>query len=118
MKIRVKLNADSYFVDVLKILESVPPFSRVRQADIQIYARLLHYNYQLTLQNIEEDERNKVLFEYAMRRQIQQELNINDGSYRNSLYNLKKNGIIGNKKLLAKFVIPYGEDIEFKFISI
>ena len=88
--IKIKLNPDEYFKDILNILQGVPPFNSVRKKDLEIYAELLINNARLVEDGLEEDERYKVLFGYRMRRQIQTTLQIGDGSYRNGLYNLRK----------------------------
>lgn len=115
--IKIKLNPNEYFIDVLQILQAIPPFNNLVNRDIQVYARLLFYDYEMVKENVEVDERNKVLFGYKMRRQIQEDIDISDGSYRNCLYKLKSLGIIGNRKLINHFTIPFGEGLEFKFFN-
>jgi len=114
--IKIRLNPDEYFIDVLHILQAIPPFNQLRNNDLNIYARLLFYNNLMILDGLEKEDRDKGLFNYDMKRLIQEELTINYGSYRNSLYSLKRLGLIGNKQLVDKFTIPFGESLEFNFI--
>ena len=115
--IRIKLNPEEYYKDVLHILQAIPPFNELKKREIEVYAKLLYYNNKFIKEGIQEEERYKILFGYDMRRQIQLELNTNDGSFRNSLGNLRKLHVIEGRRLVDMYTIPFGEDLEFKFIN-
>ena len=115
--IKIKMNAEEYFSDVICILKAIPPFSSLMKKELQIYSRMLHYNNMMLMQGMERKSIDAKLFDYEMRRKIQDDVGIGDGSFRNCLSRLKKFGIIDNKKLVERYIIPFGENLTFEFIN-
>lgn len=116
--IRIKLNEHNYFEHVLNILKSVPPFDDLREREIEVYAQLLfHYDRLNKDELINKSEVNKELFGYETRKLIETKLSMSDAALRNNLSMLRSLGVINEKSLKTQFIIPFGEDIEFKFIK-
>ena len=117
-EIRIKLDENNYFEHVVRILKAVPPFSKLRPKELQVYSRLLyHYNKLQDSTDQSFEQINESLFNYDIRRLIQEEIKISDSSYRNILTRLRIINIINENSLKKQFIIEYSEDISFKFFN-
>ena len=118
--IKIRLDVNNYFEHVIKILRAVPPFDQLRDRELEVYSRLLFHFSRIKAQNSEMDfiSLNKILFSYETRRLIEEELNLSDANLRNKISQLKTKQIIDQKTLIQRYIILYGEDIEYKFITI
>ena len=114
--IKVKLDENNYFEHVIRILQAIPPFDKLRSRELEVYSRLLFYYNELSSTSDDSKEINKQLFSYEMRRKIEEELKMSDDSLRNNLTMLRHRGVLDQRTLKNMYVVKYGEDIEFKFV--
>lgn len=93
-------NRESY-VDILKLIRTVPPFDKLRDAEIQVLAELVYwYNY---YEGSPEEVRNTMTFDYDTRIKIVNKLGITQNAMNTYLYRLRKYGFVKNRTLMMKF---------------
>jgi hypothetical protein len=113
MKIRVKVQENTYFIKLLLILSNIPPFNKLRPKELELYAHLLEVNHKY--RNIPFKERNRLIFSYDTRIEISDKMGIKLNGVYNILSNLKLLGIIGDNVLLPKYLFTKVSELIFLF---
>jgi hypothetical protein len=113
MKIRVKYTEKDYFHKLLLIIYNIPPFTRLRPRELELYANLLSVNHKY--RNIPFKERNKVIFSNEEKIIIATKMGIKLTNLYNMICKLRNIGIIGNEALLAKYTLPLTPSVTFLF---
>ncbi len=113
MKIRIKVQEDTYFVKLLLILNNIPPFNKLRPQELLLYAHLLEVNHKL--RNIPFTERNRLIFTYDTRIEIANKMGSNIKTVYNLLGRLRRLKIIGANTLLPKYLLTKVPELLFIF---
>ena len=113
MKIRIKTQEDTYFLKLLSILSTIPPFSKLRPKELELYSQLLSLNYKY--RNIPFKERNTLIFSADSKAIIAKNMNIKLYGVYNNLSILKKAGVIEDDSLIAKYALIKTPELLFIF---
>jgi hypothetical protein len=107
---KFKSNPDKYFHQALQILKGLPPFNKLRDRELQIYAELLLVNH---VSQFSTDPPR--LLAPIVRDGIMKRLNITSDILRNSLTALRKKGMLVEDTLVEKFTLKYLQPLVFEF---
>lgn len=113
MEIKIRHSKDDYFVKLLYLLRSIPPFNRLTDSDIAVYAILLKYNERYLV--VPMPQRNKLIFEHDVYVAISDELGIQMARVYNIVASLRRKGIIGKEGLIPQYVLNREKDLVFHF---
>ena len=113
MKIRIKVNEDTYYIKLLYILNKIPPFNKLRPQELELYAHLLTVNHKY--RSIPFKERNKLIFNYDTRLDISNKMGIKLTGVYNIMSILKNAGVIEQDSLIPKYVLNKSEEVTFIF---
>jgi len=113
MKINVKVSDDTYFLKLLSILSSIPPFNKLRSRELETYAYLLEYNHRY--RNIPFEERNKLIFDYDVKQSIATRMGVDIAAVRNYMSILRSHGVIGRDTMIPKYVLEKVGELVFVF---
>ncbi len=111
--VNIPTTEESYFLQYLTILK---PISRMRDKEIQILAQLMFYNNRYS--HLEQEVREKMVFDTDTRMRIRQKLKMSEASFNNCLTELrKKNVIVGTRLSKAYNIFTNGgrEELTFRF---
>jgi hypothetical protein len=115
MNINIPVGEDNKYYIILMILKMLKPFSELRKRELEVFAELLSvYN---KYENLPENDRNKLTFDYEVRGQIAEKYNISKDSVYNIMMSLRKKGLIGDSFIVPKYVIKDIKSITFNFKS-
>lgn len=113
MKIRIGVKDGEYFLKLIYIIQSIPPFNELRKVDILVLAELYEQNYKL--RNIPVEQRNIVIFSFETKKQIMKKLGISQPNFYNSLSRLRSLDIITDNTLAPKYTLWKHKSIAFYF---
>lgn len=98
-------------------LEITKIFHNLRDQEINILALLLYNHYKLKKEITNEKILWKLVFDYDVKMEIEEELNIKGQSLRNVLTALRKKGVIQDNKISKVFIPEIEEESDnFKII--
>lgn len=90
--IRISTIKEKFFLQYVTLLY---PFHKMREKQIQVLAQLMYYNDKY--KHLEEEVREKMLFDSDTKAKIRQSLKMSEGSFNNNMSELrKKKAIIDN----------------------
>jgi len=113
MKIRVEIKEGEYFLKLLNILRHIPPFSLLRNQEIEVLAKFYEYNHKL--REIPTEQRNLVLFSHDTKEKIAKELHLKTSRLYNIITGIKKVGIIKGDTLIPKYTLYKHNEVIFSF---
>lgn len=118
MKIMVRASEEDYFYKLLTLLNNIPPFSKSRPKELELYGHLLRYYH--NYRKAEFEDINHVIFgNTATARKIKIDISRRMGipmsSYYTLLMGLRKHGIIRKKGFNIKYVLPKVKTLTFVF---
>jgi hypothetical protein len=116
MKLTIPTTQKKFYRQVLAILSSLPPLSKLRNRELSLLALIMYYNH--IYKNIDEPLRWRIIDDTATRREMQKELNMSEYLFSTNLGALKRVGVITHDGELAKFlqIIPKENKFEVTFI--
>lgn len=101
MNVTVNTTDTDCYLDILKLIRTVPPFNKLRDAELQVLSKLIYwYHY---YEGTPEDVRNIMTFDYDTRIKIVNDLGITQNAMNTYLYRLRKYGFVKNRTLVMKF---------------
>ena len=112
--IKIPTSKEKYFLQYLALLY---PIHKLRDKEMEVLSQLMLYNDKY--KNLDDDVRNKILFNADTKMRIRQKLKMSDGSFNNNMVALSKKGIIKDNILLKAWNIFLDDqpmDLVFKFI--
>jgi len=117
MNIPVNTNRVLFYRQLLDLLSSFPPLSKLRNRELDVLAQILIKNDEL--KHLEDDVRAVILFSVDNRKIIYKAANTSEEVFNNILVILRKNKILSKDNKLNKFLsnlfIEDNFDITFKF---
>jgi hypothetical protein len=113
MRIRIKVQEETYFIKLLSILNNIPPFDKLRPKELELYAHLLTVNHRY--RNIPLPERNKLIFTYDVKIDIANKMGIKLSGVYNILNNLRSYKILGKESLFPKYALYKVKELVFIF---
>lgn len=81
------------------------PFLNIRPKEAEVLAKLIEHRHEIAQSLTDEDEISLILFSTKRRKQMREELNIEELNFNNLIHALRKKPLIINDKLIKK-VIP------------
>ena len=115
MNINVSVEESDYFHKLLILLNNIPPFSKVRPKELELYAHILSYYHahsRIPLKHI-----NSAIFNVLFRIELAEDMGLEVTGIYNLMQGLRKAGIIGKDKLIPKYIIPKTKLLTFNFVS-
>jgi len=101
MNVTVNTTEVDCYLDILKLIRTVPPFNKLRDAELQVLSRLIYWYHHY--EGTPEDVRNIMTFDYDTRIKIVNDLGITQNAMNTYLYRLRKYGFVKNRTLVIKF---------------
>ena len=92
LKLPIPVTKEGKFLVILQLLSAIPPFSKLRPRELEVFAELLKINEKY--KDLPEKERNKLIFDYDTKQEIADKCNIRMNNIYNILQGLKKKGLI------------------------
>ncbi len=116
MVFTIKTTKERYFFQALKVLQNLPPFNTLREKELQVLAHLLHQNLLLEESGVmNEQVRQRILFDIETKTKICAALDITDAVLRNNIHALRKKGFLNGVVIHPRVRIPYGIELVFHF---
>ena len=94
-------------------LEIFNPIIKLRSKELDVLSQLLYFNDKL--KDIPEEHRNKILFDYDTKKEMQNKIGLSGAYFDNCLSILRKKGIIINNKLIKNFLFYPDKDVKLTF---
>jgi DNA-binding MarR family transcriptional regulator len=113
MKVGLNVDDRKKFHILLTIFSFVPPFNGLSKREKQVLAEL--YYYYNKLDGIEENKRQKLIFDYDTRREIAEHIDVKTDQIYNVMSLLRKKGLIEKSKLVQKYIIKDVDELTFEF---
>jgi hypothetical protein len=111
--INIPTNKEKFFLQYLTLLT---PIHKLRHKEIEVLAQLMFYND--LYKHLEEEVRNKMVYDTDTKMRIRQKLKMTDSSFNNNLAELRKKKILVDN-ILSKgyqiFTNGGSEELTFKF---
>jgi DNA-binding MarR family transcriptional regulator len=95
-------------------LELINPLIKLRGKELDVMSELLYYNDKF--KDIPEEHRWKLIFDYDVKTEIREKLNLSDASLNNNLSALRKKGILVKNRILKSFLIYPDSTCKLSFI--
>jgi len=120
MEITIRQREYEKYLTILQILASltnpsVAPFNRLRNRELEVFAILLYY-YNDKYADIPKDKRNQLIFAYDTRVEICTLLgDVSIDTVYNVMMNLRKQGLITKKEIVAKYILPPTDHFKINF---
>jgi len=113
MNLIVQYIEEDYFLKLVYLLRTIPPFNDLTRKELDLYAYFLYYNDKY--KTIPLRDRNKLIFNHDIRKTIAKKMGINMARVYNIVALLKKKGIIGDGELNPRYVISKVDYLAFIF---
>lgn len=97
----IKTNVKNFFKHWLTLTK---PLHKLKPYEISILSLLLFYYFEFKKEIQNDDLAWKLTFDYDTKHKIYDELNVIEGTFNNTLYALRKKGIITDNKINKSFV--------------
>jgi hypothetical protein len=111
LKIPVKVTDENKFLKMLTILSTLSPFDKLRPREKQVFSELLYWNDKY--KELPERQRNKLIFDYDVRRAISEKHDMSIDVVYNIMKDLKQKGFITGKSISPSMIIPNLTSITF-----
>ena len=115
MNINVAVDDGTYFHKLLILLNDIPPFSKVRPRELELYSHILEFYHAHS--RVPLNEVNDLVFSISFRTQLATKVGIEVSGVYNLMKGLRKAGIIEKDKLVPKYIIPKTNSLTFNFVS-
>jgi len=115
MNINVTADEGTYFHKLLILLNDIPPFSKIRPRELELYAHILKFYHAHSRWPL--NEINNLIFCADFRVQLAIAIDIEVSGVYNLMQGLRKAGIIEKDKLVPKYIIPKSKSLTFNFVS-
>ena len=113
MRIKIKTHENDYFLKLMSILHTIPPFNKLRPQELELYANLLTVNHKL--RSIPFKERNVLIFSYDTKIEISNKMGIKLSGVYNLLSTLRSYKLLEKESLIAKYTLPKVSELVFLF---
>ena len=113
MKILINYTKEDYFLKLLYLLKNISPFNKLTGRELELYSYFLYYNDKY--KNIPLRDRNKLIFNCDVRREIAEKMKIGPARVYNITTLLKKKKIVDNKKLNPQYIFNKTDYLAFIF---
>lgn len=114
--IQIKTTHDKFYRQLLELLRNIPPINKLRPKELEVLAEIMrqHYKYR------EHDAalRNTIIFSTTCRKEMRDNVGINEDSFNNNLSTLRKYKILSKDNILNAFFdnIVFDGKFELNFI--
>lgn len=115
MNINISVDESNYFHRLLILLNDIPPFSKIRPRELELYSHILKYYHSHS--NMPLDEINRLVFDIDFRKELADKIGIEVSGVYNLMKGLRQAGIIEKNKLVPKYIIPKTKSLTFNFVS-
>ncbi len=115
MNINVSVDESNYFHKLLILLNDIPPFSKIRPRELELYAHILDYYHAHSRMPLKEI--NNLVFSTDFREELAERIGIEVSGVYNLMKGLRKAGIVEKDKLIPKYIIPKTKTLTFNFVS-
>lgn len=102
MKLTIDTEPRKFYRQVLELLSSFKPLDKLRNKELDVLAIYMYYNNKYKL--IDEDLRYRIINDTATRREMQNDLGVNEDVFNNNLSLIRKTGVIDMDGKLVKFL--------------
>lgn len=99
MKLTIPTDDKRFFRQVLEILSSIPPLSKLRNRELDILAGMMYYNY--LYKDLDDDIRTRVLSSKVTKKEIREMLEMSEDVYNNNMSIIRRTGMIEKSGRLA-----------------
>lgn len=99
MKLTIPTDDKRFFRQVLEILSSIPPLSKLRNRELDILAGMMYYNY--LYKDLDDDIRARVLSSKVTKKEIREMLEMSEDVYNNNMSIIRRTGMIEKSGRLA-----------------
>jgi biotin operon repressor len=113
MELKIPVEGSKRIYLMLNMLSTIKPFNSLNNREKQVLAELLYINHEL--RKLDENKRNRLIFDFDTRRELSQKLNISHDSVYNLMSTLRKKGLLIKDGFVKKYVIPYTEELKISF---
>ena len=119
MVVNVRTDRTQYYYQVLRILQNLPAYSKLKEKEIQVLSQLLAFREKFMLEQRMTDESmvGELLLSKSVRREVCKSLEITDANFRNYLSFLRTKGFIVGDRIDLKYPISYLNEIVFNFVE-
>ena len=115
MEIRLKTTKSKRFRVLIELYGIIPPWSRLRKREKDVLAALYELNYNYS--NLPIEQREMLIFHKDNRKGIAESIGISSDSFNNILADLKKKGLLLEKKFVEKYIITNSDSVTFKLVD-
>jgi DNA-binding MarR family transcriptional regulator len=113
MELKIPSKGSQRFLVMLNLFDAFTPYSKLNNREKQVLSELLYQDYELRA--LDEDKRNRLIFDYDTRRELAKALKITTNSVYNIMSSLKRKGFIGKSSLDRR--LKYTDTIKIKFLD-
>lgn len=106
-KIPIKTSDKKFYRQILELLHSVPPFTKLRKRELDVLGEIMRQNNKYNKTTIE--SRNLIVFSTKIRKEMRDSIGVSEDIFNNNMSSLKKHGIINKDNRL----MPYLESMFF-----
>ena len=118
MEIPIKIDSDTKFTWIVKIMSCLQPYESLRPKEREVVEKLLKLTYEL--KSLPKEQRDLLIFHQSNKKKVADELNITVDNYYNIVLSLRKKGLVDEHGIVDKYCIPFMRElnnINFKFIE-
>ena len=113
MKLKMPVKGPDRIFLMLNMLSTIKPFNSLNNREKQVFAELLYVNHEL--KQLDENKRNRLIFDFDTRREISQKLDISHDSVYNLMSTLRKKGLLTKEGFVKRYMIPYTDQLIVEF---
>lgn len=116
MRLNIDTTQKKVYRQVLEIIRSIPPLTKLRNRELDVLSILMYYNYKY--RNVEEDIRWRVILDPSTKREMQKEIHMSEDAFNNNFSLIRKSGLIDKDNRIPKFLqLMIGDkyDVRFNF---
>ena len=113
MNLKIPVKGADRFYTMLMLFAPFKPFNTLNNRERQVLSELLYIDHEL--KQLEEEKRNRLIFDYDTRREISHKLGISTNSVYNIMSALKRKGFIGKGTIVRN--LEYVNEINIQFVD-
>lgn len=110
--IPIRTNRDKFFRQVLELLRSLPPFSKLRPRELELLSKLMAYSDEFKA--LDRDSRYDLIFSTRTRRTIADDLGMSEDAFNNNLSILRRHGLVTKDNRFAPILEDLYYDSKFE----
>ena len=113
MNLKIPVKGSNRFFLMLNMFSVMKPFNTLNNREKQVLAELYYVNYEL--RKLDENKRNRLVFDFDTRREISQKLNISHDSVYNLMSTLRKKGLLTKTGFVDRYILSYTDILTVDF---